>query len=449
MAYVEKMYTEGEFQDEIVKLVIANGWKKVKSFFRAVYPDLDVKSEDDSKFEFGMSKHMLVKNNSGSIYGIAQISKWSLKKSEIKYNFTNEEGKKAFAEDGKKRLESGRDRSCFYVYMIEKEPSVVDEGILVLPYESNKFEKILLDVELTKITVTTKVSPSGSGTYKVYSYDEAETQVMMSPWVKVTLRNTNIQGVDAQTNWWPDSLVRINGQVDESRVVLLIQADNTPAFENNVVPVTPLYMGQLESYANDDTLGDALWAGTAFDTGNEAASHKFDFNDTKPYRNVENYMPVMKSYPRSPGNGIDNVIIKRSRLGARYQAHFIAWNVAPNAMPPDRVGKDGGQYSLAWQSQDNDEYKYQFNPSVYSNKVHTSRAYIVHPDEGVRGYLPYMILLSPLGLLNGDRLKVRKNTCPDSHDIYKFFNVDAISPITKRPSTAYRPAGLGIFEKTV
>ncbi|EOQ57652.1 hypothetical protein IAY_07182, partial [Bacillus cereus TIAC219] len=40
MAYVEKMYTEGEFQDEIVKLVIANGWKKVKSFFRAVYPDL-------------------------------------------------------------------------------------------------------------------------------------------------------------------------------------------------------------------------------------------------------------------------------------------------------------------------------------------------------------------------------------------------------------------------
>lgn len=79
MAYVEKMYTEGEFQDEIVKLVIANGWKKVKSFFRAVYPDLDVKSEDDTKFEFGMSKHMLVKNKSGSIYGIAQISKWSLK----------------------------------------------------------------------------------------------------------------------------------------------------------------------------------------------------------------------------------------------------------------------------------------------------------------------------------------------------------------------------------
>lgn len=267
--------------------------------------------------------------------------------------------------------------------------------------------------------------------------------------MKVTLRNTNLQGIDAQTNWWPDSLVRINGQVDESRVVLLIQADNTPAFENNVVPVTPLYMGQLESYANDDTLGDALWAGTAFDTGNEAASHKFDFNDPKPYRNVESYMPVMKSYPRSPGNGIDNVIIKRSRLGARYQAHYIAWNVAPNSMPPDRVGKDGGQYSLSWQSQDNDEYKYQFNPSVYSNKVHTSRAYIVHPDEGVRGYLPYMILLSPLGLLNGDRLKVRKNTCPDTHDIYKFFNVDAISPITKRPATAYRPAGLGIFEKTV
>ncbi len=161
--------------------------------------------------------------------------------------------------------------------MIEKEPSVADEGVLVLPYEPNKFEKILLDVELTKIGITLKTNPSSGGIYKVYSYDEAETQVMMSPWVKVTLRNTNIQGVDAQTNWWPDSLVRINGQVDESRVVLLIQADNTPAFENNVVPVTPLYMGQLESYANDDTLGDALWAGTAFDTGNEATITQIRF----------------------------------------------------------------------------------------------------------------------------------------------------------------------------
>ncbi|MCU5299651.1 hypothetical protein [Bacillus paranthracis] len=449
MAYVEKMFTEGEFQDDLCKLLIANGWTKVKSFFRAAYPDLDQKSDDATNFEFGMSKHMLVKNSSGSIYGIAQISKWSLKKKDIKYNFTNDEGKKAFVEDGKKRLESGRDRSCFYVYMIEKEPSIADEGVLVLLYDNSKFEKLLLDVEITKVNYETRYT-AGNEAYKVYTYDEAaETQVMMSPWVKITLRNTNIQGVDAKTNWWPDSLVRINGQVDKSRVVLLIQADNTPAFEKNVVPVVPLYMGQLESYANDDTLGDALWAGTAFDTGNEDASHKFDFNDTKPYRNVESYMPVMKSYPRSPGNGIDNVIIKRSRLGARYQAHYIAWNVAPNAMPPDRIGKDGGQYSKSWQTQDNDEYKYQFNPSVYSNKVHTSRAYIVHPDEGVRGYLPYMILLSPLGLLNGDRLKVRQNTCPDTHDIYRFFNVDAISPITKRPATAYRPAGFGIFEKTV
>ncbi|HFU6611141.1 MULTISPECIES: hypothetical protein [Bacillus cereus group] len=449
MAYVEKMFTEGEFQDDLCKLLIANGWTKVKSFFKAAYPDLDVKSENDTRFEFGICKHMLVKNDSGSIYGISQISKWSLKKSDIKYNFANEEGLKAFAEDGKRRLESGRDRSCFYAYMIEREPSTTDEGIVILPYESNKLENTLMDVELTKVTVSTKIPPNGGNPYKVYSYDEAEVQVMMSPWVKITLRNTNIQGIDAKTNWWPDSLVRINGQVDKSRVVLLIQADNTPAFENNVVPVVPLYMGQLESYANDDTLGDALWAGTAFDTGNEEASHKFNFNDTKPYRSVSSYMPFMKSYPRSPGNGIDNVIIKRSRLGARYQAHYIAWNVAPNEMPPDRIGKDGGQYSKSWQTQDNDEYKYQFNPSVYSNKVHTSRAYIVHPDEGVRGYLPYMILLSPLGLLNGDRLKVRQNTCPDTHDIYRFFNVDAISPITKRPATAYRPAGFGIFEKTV
>lgn len=117
-------------------------------------------------------------------------------------------------------------------------------------------------------------------------------------------------------------------------------------------------------------------------------------------------------------------------------------------MPPDRKGVNGGQYPLAWQSHDNDEYKYQFNPSVYSGRVHTSRAYVVHPDEGVRGFLPHMVLLSPLGLLNGDKLKVRKNTCPDTFDIYRFIMLMRFRQLQKTSDTI-SSSWIRIYEKSM
>lgn len=443
MAFIEKVFQEGSFLDDLVNLATSNGWEKVKKFQKAGY-SLQLRNnyyDRDSLIKFGLAEHTIIKNVEGTMYGLVQIASWDIPKKDVTYKFDTEEDKAEFIKDAKSRYSRNLDRSCFYIYMIEKEPVFKEGTASVVTFDT--FPKGLIDVEVSKTDIYMKDGDP------VIAYTDANTDVMMSPFVKITLRNPNLQGIDVKTNWWPDSLVRVTGQVDKDRVVLLIQADNTPAFENNVVPVTPLYMGKIESYAKDDQIGDALWAGTAFDTGAENSSHAFDFNDKKPYRNVNDSLPILKTYPKSPGNGIDNVIIKRSRLGARYQAHYIAWNVAPNEMPPDRKGVNGGQYPLAWQSHDNDEYKYQFNPSVYSGRVHTSRAYVVHPDEGVRGFLPHMVLLSPLGLLNGDKLKVRKNTCPDTFDIYRFYNVDAISPITKRPATPYRPAGLGIYEKSM
>lgn len=446
MAYIEKIVSEAEFHMELINTMIANGWKKVSSFYKAIYKATKTENPDHN---YWAAKHVILKNNDGGLYGIVQAWKWTTK-TKLDIDFSKSDGQNAF----KTYLENNpqyKDRSCMYLYMIEKLPSYQEDSFVLMGAEDGLEFQSIMDVELAEVKAIEKTGTDNNGkpyTYTVYEYTD-KPDLMMSPWVKSTLRNPKLTNVNVDTNWWPDSLVRITGQVDADRVVLLIQADTTPAFENNVVPVTPIYLGRLESYASDDTIADALWAGTAFDEGDEASSHAFNFESKTPFRNVSKYMPRTKTYPKSPGNGIDNVIIKRSRFGARYQAHYIAWNIPSNIMPPDRKGNNGGQYPTAWQSHDNDEYKYQFNPSLYSGRVHTSRAYIIHPDEGVRGYMPYVVLLSPLGLLNGDKLKVRQNTCPDTHDIYRFFTVDAISPITKMPATAYRPAGLGIFEKTI
>ncbi|PFJ16496.1 hypothetical protein COI89_10820 [Bacillus cereus] len=448
MAYIEKIVSEAEFQNELVATMIENGWKEVKTFYKAIYKTK--KAGEYLLHQYWIAKHVILKNADGGMYGITQTWVWATKnKLDIDFSIGGEQAAlRAYLESNPQY----KDRSCMYLYMIEKVPNYQDKAVISMGSEDGLEFGTIIDVELAEVKkiAHTKPDPSTGKPITYYNYEYTDNpELMMSPWVKSTFRNPKLQDVDVDTNWWPDSLVRITGQIDTKRVVLLIQADKTPAFENNSVPVTPVYLGRLESYAEDDTISDALWAGSAYDIGNETSSHKFDFESTKPFRNVGDYMPRTKSYPKNPGNGIDNVIIKRSRFGARYQAHYIAWNVPSNMMPPDRKGNNGGQYPGAWQSHDNDEYKYQFNPSLYSGRVHTSRAYIVHPDEGVRGYMPYVVLLSPLGLLNGDKLKVRQNTCPDTHDIYRFFTVDAISPITKMPSTAYRPAGLGIFEKTI
>ncbi|MFV1458145.1 hypothetical protein VJ282_37060, partial [Bacillus mycoides] len=143
----------------------------------------------------------------------------------------------------------------------EKLPGYQEDSVIIMGAEDSKEFQSIMDVELTEVKAVEKTGKDSRGdtyTYIVYEYTD-KPDLMMSPWVKSTLRNPKLLNIDADTNWWPDSLVRITGQVDKDRVVLLIQADKTPAFENNSVPVTPIYMGRLESYGNDDTIADALW----------------------------------------------------------------------------------------------------------------------------------------------------------------------------------------------
>lgn len=453
MTYINTTVTEGELLKELQALLVANGWTYEKGFKKIAYPSsiIHPTTSTPSITPVGMSvaEHKIFSNSQGLYYGIAKV-----------YNFEEQYGKipnapKTSPED-KKLFEtwlSGKykpfHKDCvLYFYMCENIPSVVEGGTFGCAVEttnSMSTERGSVDIEVEK----SDYIPSASGGSHIFEYTEFYEDRQQSPFPKSTLRNSNLTKTDVATNWWADSLIRIQGRIDTEHVFVVIQADNTPAFRDNVVPTIPLYWGRFVSFKDGDVGNDALWCGTAFDTGTESGSHSFDYKSSTPYRDVKNFLPIKKTYPNYPGNGIDNVIVKRGELGARYQAYYLSWNTGPQLMPPDRVGKDGGQYPLSWTTQDNDEYKYQFNPSMYSKKIHTSRAYLIHPDEGVRGYMPKMVILSPMGLVNEDKLKVRTATCPDTFDIYRFFLTSAISPVSKRPGTVYTPAGIGIFEKGI
>lgn len=445
MPYIDTTIKEGTLVSDLKDLITSNGWTVEKTFRKISYPNNIISPTfapiDTTLISLSVAEHTIFKSAQNAYYGIAKVYNFKKMYKDLTPNpRTDEEGFKSWLKD--QYVNFGKE-CILYFYMLEKLPDVEDGGFFGCAVD--------VDVERGAIDIEARGSEyisNGAGSY-VFTYTDYDDDVYQSPFMKCSLRNANLVQTDVATNWWPDSLVTVRGFIDDSTVFIIVQADPTPAFENNVVPVVPIYWGKFESFKEGDIWNDALWGGTAFDTGDENGSHSFDFKSTTPYRDSSKFMPVQKTYPNYPGNGIDNIIVKRAQLGARYQAYYLSWNTAPQNMPPDRVGVDGGQYPLSWMTQANDEYKYKFNPSIYSQKVHTSRAYLIHPDEGVRGYLPRMVVLSPLGLLDGDKLKVRTATCPDQFDIYRFFLTSAISPVTKRPGTAYTPAGIGIYEQSI
>lgn len=208
----------------------------------------------------------------------------------------------------------------------------------------------------------------------------------------------------------------------------------------------------IETNKNTEGAPSALFSGTAYNKDGadvEAAlkqSGKFDYDDVDIKQEI--LLPVMKEYPNYPSNGIDSIMVKRNKYGARYQAHYLSWNVPSNSIPPLREDVDGHKHPRAWKDYRNDQYKFQFSPSKYSGKAHSSRALLVHPEDGTFGTLRNVILTSPLTIMNGDELKAVRDYCDDEnkYEIYSYYLVEGISPLTKRPATAFRPAAIGILK---
>jgi hypothetical protein len=398
MPFISTNLSEGNFLTELTEILTTNGeederWKLHAKFTRVAY------SLGTDNPLVCAAKHYIFKSPLGDLFGIAVTS------DVFQVNTTNN-----LLSLGKSRLESDKRLLNLYLYTVEKF-DLSDNVDHVIGTNYPVLRKAL-DVE--------------------YIFTN-KPETYQSPIIPITLRkkddNEKFFGSDKKyANWWEDSRVRITGYFDNGMLIFTIKADNAPSWSNYDVPRIPIFFGRFEAFGKDYSDNVALFAGTYNSSSNT------DF---------EPIFPIGKNYYPSPGNGISNVIVRKTKYGSRYQAHYLSSNTPPKLMPPNI--DDYPQYNKP-------AYHYQYNPSKYSDEIHASLAYIVHPEHGVYGFLPNIILTEQLSILDGDILDVQSWKChvwnggnPHSHwEHYLYREIDSVSPLTI-PGTIHKTAGLGII----
>lgn len=587
-------FEEDNLQDVFGQLLTDNGWALVRTFYKAAV-DTRAYYPITRRVNYAIAKHSIFKNADGKLLGMAtvgQFSLWFRHANKIPIRRPNDDEDPNDPNFGitpswetwvRQRYADTVSKTNLYFYMLEKLPNsflAPDDGIVsivtmpgmsgteydinrdrdredwhlwyyfgVVPEVFEEYDGDTQDMEFNGRILSASpfhvirsaldievLGTEWSGeNYEAY-ITKTDHHVMQSPIVKSTLRAEFLEKMDNPlwyTNWWTDSEVRFRGYVDSNTIFLIMQADNAPAWEKNLVPTVPLYFGKILSLDGDKDEGYALFSGTippykrandestqtthikhSVSTGttqflvhdarklpdppalltiggkeiiklvqkdgnmitvereqhgtvaepvygagtivarlsmnntgvnNDIVVSLFDFDD--PMDKVgEIISPLLKLYPYHPANGVDSVIVSRSRFGARYQAHYLSLGAPPNQLPPAKSTEDGRKYPRAYESYENtNNYKYQFNPSRYSGKIHSSRIFVIHPEEGVRGYLDKSIGFNAQSI-NASNLRVRKADCPEKvYEMYKYLSIGAVSPLTKLPATPFRPIGVGIY----
>ncbi|MEC0276798.1 hypothetical protein [Peribacillus frigoritolerans] len=385
-------FSESRFQQGIEDL-LCNGsdaserWTQLAQFTRVAY------QKDAREPLICAALHYILKSPKGDLFGIAITSD----------EFQGVAGDNIF-QQGYDRLNSDRRLTDLYVYTLEKYALTFGSNQYIST--SNGVKRAALDLE-----------SFGS---------DLRLDHQQSPIIPVRMRKvTNSEKffTDKQySNWWEDSQIRVKGYYDDKMLFFTIQSDTSPAWANNETPKIPLYFGRFSSFSEDNGDNVALFAGT------------YEGATKKPI------MPLRKDYYSSPGSGISNIIVRQSKYGARYQAHYLSWNATPAQFPPNQGG--------SLRKTANEINRYPFNPSTYSDQVEASIAYIIHPEDGVYGSLSNIILSNHLSILDGDELEVQTAYChtssenSEAHDHYDDYVVTAIDsacPFTIIGSTPSLP----------
>lgn len=494
LAFIDTKVKEGSFQEDFADILSAGGWSIAKTFYKIAYPDYVIDPEYlSANFQpyniipINVAKHVILENSnpafSKTFLGVAMRGvlspRWDSLSANKPVNAVSPEQSAGFTEWVKGQVEALEDEddsatkfftsSELYFYIVEKIPSVAGESWNTIPFTSGALEQGCLDVEVWKAYYKQVVGVGGSS-YK-FTIVEPELVLVQSPITKCTTRyasppleslyNVTFDVVETRTNWWADSDISVIGYIDNDAAFFVLQADVVPAWEDNVVPSIPFYLGRIRPFENDegellDYDAVAFFAGTA-PSGAISEIPMFDFTNYDKSKYQKTLMPILKDYPRHPSNGVDTVTVHRARRGARYQAYFLSWNSSLDDILPSRSERHNTdftsdtfdrQYPRAWQHPESDEYLYCFNPSRYSDKIHTSRIYVMHPEEGLVGHLYHAIGMASIGITSG-KVRVIVDPCSvDRYEYYKYMVVDGVSPLTKRPGTVYRPIGLGILDDT-
>lgn len=303
--------------------------------------------------------------------------------------------------------------------------------------------------------VTVMTDDSGFGVFRAsldieyYSEDEYYPDIKQSPIIVMKLKGDTGESVASigklnyrtNTNWWADSLIQLRGVFDETSCFFTLKVDSAPAWEDNNVTLVPFFFGNLvvKGVTEPNKTPIAMLGGTQ-------VGKFFDFDNIEI--KTETLQPITRNYVNHPSNGIDSVMVKKTKYGARYQEHFLRWNVPPNLMPPTReelrLVKDAmgtekeeefaRKYPRAWNYLRFGYYNYNFHPSRYNDKIHASRATVMHPEDGVIGYIPNIVLLPLINIMDGDILKF-SHWCADCAEApYNSSTPEASSKMEWSPS---------------
>lgn len=453
-----------------------------------------------------ISRHMIIRRYDGELLGLAQ-STGAVKINPLLYS----KDPATFLNEMRDLFYETVDYTKLYAYMLDKYEHHTH-------YESAEGEKL-------PITFISEAQFNGvlasSLDIEFHSEEYYGKDMLQSPIMAIDLIHGTTYSVGAigklnyktETNWWNDSKIKLEGNIDTNSFCFVLRADNAPIWHDGKVPQTPFFFGDVYNKEYDEYIPVAMFGGKAVDKN-------YDFDNTEIITN-EAMMPTTRNYVHYPSNGVDSVMLKRTKYGARYQAHYLSWEVPPNEIPPDRkvyevnpdaiafakerkifedkLGeaitpetttfkfKAGGMaeptsvlttsdvthiligdseivelvdydvdnwtmtvkrivekplshsnddmlYGItaneagmfyrkqprSWNNMVNnpDYYKYTPHPSRYSEKLHTSRLYLVHPEEGVVGELPNLVVSTSINIFDGTRLTFTKPCAEEDCEEY-------------------------------
>lgn len=466
MPYIDTMVSEGNLLNDLLALFSTQGWTKERYFKRTAFnalminpivPQLDINT-----YNVCIAEHMILKHPSEDVYyGFAVSGDFSLLYGAIPKSvrpmtsvdeitstefggtdYRSSDEFATFANWVTNKWPPYKQKHTLYVYMVEKVHS---------DFAENQDSCIAWDGDLKQAALDLDVIETGyklvQGAPKFTIYQGK--QAYRSPVSTIRFRipnldsSSNIYGVDFPAitgNWFNDSKIEIKGLLDKDKAMFVMQADASASFEDNGVPTLPFYIGKFDRLDPEDNNNHCLMAGSAFPSNTPT----LDYDSKTPMNTA--IQPLLQTYPKYPSNGVDSIMVWRNRKGARYQSHVLYVETAPNAMEPLRT-HEGKDYPRAWQRAEADAYKYQMNPSQYTNNVTSSYAYFAHADEGLRGKLTDIIVCNPISIRNYTTLKHRLATCPDDYEDYIAFVTEAVSPLSKVPGTPYHSLAVGISTK--
>lgn len=473
-----KLYDKTAMED-FGKILEMNGWTKVKHFYKVVigrkqfrYPGVHEGtnvSADYIPYIHASAHHVLYQNAKGKILGMAEILTDSYKilptaiyKGDRSTGGTNANGEMdEFIENFPRIFDNNKVKGLIYFYTVENTPEIRDGAVSITYPLTSLTDEIhystALDVEVGELCMYPVSFVATGETSYTHLFqksandagirEKVNPRVMQSTIVPVELFNSvteedSVDNVYSALNKWDDSSITVKGRIDGNNIIVMLQSDTSANWSNNKYPIVPLFFGEVEMENGEEDVY-CLFGGVTPPTAT------YDFSSLTKYAgNVKTKLviPTLKAYPSYPGDGINNAVLSRTRGGARYQAVYLSWGASPNSMPPVKEGTGGKKYPGAW---DFKVKNFGFNPSRYSNSIHTSHIYIVHPEDGVIGKLRNIVGLQTFAT-NNPELRILREDCPVKvTDAYQVFTVGAICPFTKTPSTTYALAGIAIKDTVV